>query len=170
MFESDIALRKLLFLGRLITDPKMAKSVRSLFMSRAESCFDASVTSMAVLPSITEEALNKYDLFHFFVSWFRNSTFPTFSNWKWIVKTKLRNFEYNAWADYCVNHLSMHMALACLKNVTSYQFCCVADNYQATCTFSSDLWVILDSTVVYHGMLALNGSHCVIYKQGVQGM
>ena len=87
----------------------MEQSVTSLFMSRAESYFDASVTSVGVLPSITE-ALNKYDLFHFFVSWFRDSTFPTYSNWKWIVKTKVRNFEDNAWADYYVNHPGMHIA------------------------------------------------------------
>ena len=73
----------------------MAQSVRSLFMSRAESHFDASVASMGVLPSIIE-ALNKYDLYHSFVSWFHDSTFPTYSNWKRIVKTKVRNFEDNA--------------------------------------------------------------------------
>ena len=66
--ESEIALRKLLFVGRLITEPKMAQSVRSFFMSRAETYFDVSVTSISVLPSIIE-ALNKYDLLHFFVSW-----------------------------------------------------------------------------------------------------
>ena len=73
--ESEIALRKLLFLGRLIKEPKMAQSGRSLFMSRVESHFDAGVISLGGLPSITE-ALNKYDLFHFFVSWFHDSTFP----------------------------------------------------------------------------------------------
>ena len=46
----------------------MAQSVRSLFMSKAESYFDASVTSVGVLPSIIE-TLNEYDLFRFFVSW-----------------------------------------------------------------------------------------------------
>ena len=122
--ESEIALRKLLFLGRLITE----QSVTSLFMSRAESYFDASVTSMGVLPSIIE-ALNKYDLYYFFVSWLHDSTFPTCSNWKCIVKTKVRNFEDNAWVDYCVNHPGMHIAQACLKNVTPYQFWCLADNY-----------------------------------------
>ena len=105
----------------------MAQSVRSLFMSKAESYFDVSVTWMGVLASITD-ALNKYDLFHFFVSWFHDSTFPTYSNWTWIVKTKVKNFEENAWADYCVNHPSMHIALACLKNATPYQFWCLADN------------------------------------------
>ena len=75
--KSKIALRKLLFLGRLITEPKMARSVRSLFMSRAESYFDASVTWMGEMPIISE-ALNKYELFHFFVSWFHDSLFqPT---------------------------------------------------------------------------------------------
>ena len=85
----------------------MAQYVRSLFMSRAESYFDASVTSMGVLPSIME-AFNKYDLFHFFVSWFYDSTFPTYSSWKWIGKTKVRNFEDNEWADYCVNPPSLY--------------------------------------------------------------
>ena len=37
--ESEIALNKLIFLGLLITEPKMAQSVRSLFMSRAENYF-----------------------------------------------------------------------------------------------------------------------------------
>ena len=68
-------------------------------------------------------------MFHFFVSWFHDSTFPTYSSWKWVVKTKVRNFEDNAWAGYCVNHSSMHIAQACLKNVTPYQFWCLADNY-----------------------------------------
>ena len=117
-----------LFLDRLITEPKVAQSVRSLFMSRAECYFDASITSMDTLPSIIE-ALNKHDLYHFFVSWFHNSTFPTYPNWKCIVKTKVRNFEDNVWADYCVNHPGMHIAQACLKNVTPYQFWCLADNY-----------------------------------------
>ena len=69
-------------------------------MTKAEF-FYASVTSMGVLlPSIIE-AFNKYDLFHFFVLWFHDCTFPTNSNCKWIMKTKMRNFEDNALADYC---------------------------------------------------------------------
>ena len=83
---------------------------------------------MSVLPSIIE-ALIKYNLFHFFVSWFHDSTFPTYSNWKWIVETKVRNFEDNAWTDYCVNHPSIHIARGCLKNVTPYQFWCLVANY-----------------------------------------
>ena len=79
LIESEIALRKLLLLDRLITEPEMVQSVRGLFMSRAESYFDASVASMRVLPSIIE-ALNLYDLYHFFVLWFHDSTFPTYSN------------------------------------------------------------------------------------------
>ena len=62
---------------------------------------------------------------------FHDSTLPTYSNWKCIVKAKVSNFEDNVWADYCVNHTSMHIAkaYACLKNVTPYQFWCLADNY-----------------------------------------
>ena len=104
----------------------MAQTVRSLFMSRAESYFHSSVTSVGIPLSIIE-ALNKYDL-SLFRGFMTRSTFPTYSNWKYIVKTKVRNFEDNAWADYCVDHPGMHIALACLKNVTPYQFWCLAHN------------------------------------------
>ena len=78
-------------------------------MSRAESCFDVSIRSMGVLPSIIE-ALNKYHLFHFFVPWFHDSTFPSYSNWKWVVERKVKNFENNASADHCINHPGTHIA------------------------------------------------------------
>ena len=60
---SEIAIKKLLFLGRLITEPNMAPTVRNLFQCRAESYFDTNVTFAGVLLSISE-TLVKYDLFH----------------------------------------------------------------------------------------------------------
>ena len=45
------------------------------------------------------------------------------------MKTKVRNFEENAWADHYVSHPNMHIAQACLKNVTPYHFWCLADHY-----------------------------------------
>ena len=72
------------------------------------------------------------------------------------MKTKVRNFEDNAWADHCVSHPSMHIAQACLKNVTPYHFWCLADNYPDLVSrmhIRSGVRVILDS-VVYHGTLA----------------
>ena len=74
--EAEIDMRKLLFLGRLVTEPKMAPSVRNLLRSRTESMFDKDVKSTGILPSICE-ALNKYDLFDYFEIWFNSSTFPT---------------------------------------------------------------------------------------------
>ena len=44
------------------------------------------------VPSICE-ALNKYDLFHYFQSWLLDSSFPSYSHWKSIVKTKIRERE-----------------------------------------------------------------------------
>ena len=62
---SEIAIKRLLLLGRLITEPNMTPTVRNLFRCRAESYFDTNVTSAGVLLSISE-ALVKYDLFHHF--------------------------------------------------------------------------------------------------------
>ena len=52
--ESVIDLEKLMFWGRLITEPKMAPVVRFLFSSRVDSFFDANITSQGVLPSICD--------------------------------------------------------------------------------------------------------------------
>ena len=50
---SEIAIKKLFFLGRLITEPNMAPTVRNLFQYRAERYFDTNVTSAGVLLSIS---------------------------------------------------------------------------------------------------------------------
>ena len=125
---------------------------------------------MGVLPSIIE-ALNKYDLFHFFVSWFRDSTFLTYSNWKCIVKTEVRNFEDNAWADYCVNNPGMHIAQACLKNVTPYQFWCLADNYPDLVS-RMHIQIRLTGNFGLNGgvpwYIGTNGSRCLICEEGTE--
>ena len=63
--EAEIDMRILLFLGRLVTEPKMPHSVRNLLRSRTESLFDKDVKSTGILPSICE-ALNNYYLFNSF--------------------------------------------------------------------------------------------------------
>ena len=85
---SEIASRKLYFLGRLITEPNMVPAVRNLFDSRTESYFDANVTHVGVMLSISE-MLVKYNLFHYFESWCNNSTFSSYQNCKKIVRDKI---------------------------------------------------------------------------------
>ena len=92
---SEIVIKKLLFLGRLIIDPNMAPTVRNLFKSRTESYFDTTITSVGVMLSISN-VLVKYDLFQYFESWFNDSTFPTYTNWKRIVRYKIQVFEEDA--------------------------------------------------------------------------
>ena len=42
---------------------------------------------------------------------------------------EIKASSYGPLADYCVNHPGMRIAQACLKNLTPYQFLCLADNY-----------------------------------------
>ena len=77
-----------LFEGHLITEPKMAPAVRSLFSRRLDSFFNGNITSRGVLATICD-SLYKYNLFHYLALWFRDSIFSTYSNWKAIVKTKI---------------------------------------------------------------------------------
>ena len=48
--ESEIDLKKLMSLRRLMTEPKMASVVRFLFSSRVDSFFDANITSWVFCP------------------------------------------------------------------------------------------------------------------------
>ena len=91
----EIAIKKLLFLGRPVTEPNMAPTVRNLFQCGAERYFDTNVTSAGVLLGISE-ALVKYDLFHHFESWYNSSTFPSYENWKRIVRDRIQVFENDA--------------------------------------------------------------------------
>ena len=66
--ESETDLKKLLFLGRLITETEMPPTVKGLFQCRVDDFFNSSLTSIGVLPSICD-ALRKYDLFHYLQFW-----------------------------------------------------------------------------------------------------
>ena len=96
--EAEIDMRKLLFLGRLVTEPKVA-SLRNLLRSRTESLFDKDVKSIGILPSICE-ALSKYDLFNYFEMWLNSSTFLTYGNWKSIVKIKFVTWRVGCGWDF----------------------------------------------------------------------
>ena len=76
--ESEIDLKKLLFLGRLITETKMPPAVKCLFQCRVDDFFYSSLTSIGVLPSMCDE-LREYELFHYLQFWHRDSSFPTYT-------------------------------------------------------------------------------------------
>ena len=101
--ESEIDVKQLLFLGRLITEPKIAIVVKNLFRSRAESYFDSSISSTGVFPNICE-ALQKYSLFAYFKLWFETSVFPVYSWWKATVRQKVHENQNEVWSDFCLKH------------------------------------------------------------------
>ena len=114
--------------GHLITEPKMAPVVRFLFSSRVDSFFDANITSRGVLPSICD-SLYKYNLFHYLELWFSESIFPTYTNWKTIVKTKILEKEVDNCYPFCIHHPSKRVAQACLENISPDQFWSIVDLY-----------------------------------------
>ena len=79
--ESELDTRRLLFLGRLITEQNMSPTVRHLFRTRSDFLFNADLVSPGFLPEI----LIKYDP--------QFSTFTCYENWMEIVKAKIREKE-----------------------------------------------------------------------------
>ena len=119
--ESETSVRKLLFLGRILTSESMAPVVRNLFQIRSQRFFDPDIVSLGVLPSICE-ALHKYELFNYFESWSSNSICPSYAQWKVVVKSKINVFEENAWSDFVFEHPSFDFAKSCLQLVPPKKF------------------------------------------------
>ena len=126
---SEIDIRKILFLGRLLTEPKMTFVVKSLFQSRATSYFDPNIKSAGILLSICDTLL-KYNLFTYFETWFHISVFLCYEEWKSIVYREVRNSEMNKWTECCVSHPNLHLAKACIDNIPPPQlFWSLTDQY-----------------------------------------
>ena len=126
--ESEIDVKRLLFLGRLITQPKMSVAVTTLFQSRTESFFDVNIISIGVVSCICE-ALQKYDLFDHFKAWFYDCIFPTYTEWKKIVRRKVRERQKGIWSDFCSSHPDLKVAQDCLNNVHPEYFWSLANQY-----------------------------------------
>ena len=56
--ESEIDLKKLLFLGRLITEPNMSAVVKGLFRSRAASFFEADLPILGFYQAYVKPLIN----------------------------------------------------------------------------------------------------------------
>ena len=147
---SEIATRKFLFLGSLITEPNMAPAIRILFESGNKSCFDANVISASVMLSISE-VIVRYNLFHDFESLYNNSTFPSYQNWKKIVRDKILAFESETWSQFCEAHLDMRVTQACFENMPPHHFWSLADKYP-------DLVIRIHTQFRLMGNFGLNGS------------
>ena len=66
---------------------------------------------------------------NYFEIWFSSSTFPTYGNWKSIVKNKVREWESRLWLEFCSGHPNMHVAQACIENVSPSKFWSLAYLY-----------------------------------------
>ena len=156
-----------MFLGRLIIEPK---NVRFLFSSRVDSFLDANITSRGVLPSNCD-SLYKYNLFHYLEVWFSESIFPTYTNWKTIVKTKILEKEVDSWYLFCIRHPSMRVAQACLENMSPDQFWSIADLYPGLVRHLHVQIRLMGNFGINGGGLWLtntDGEFCLLCKESVE--
>ena len=103
-------------------------NVDSVSHQGGKSYFDTNVRSARVLLSISE-ALVKYSLFHHFESWYYSSTFPSYENWKRIVRDRTRVFENDAWLQFCDSHPDIYITQTCFENISLPDFLSLADEY-----------------------------------------
>ena len=130
----------------------MTPLIKNLFDSRTKSFFNSDISSLGVLPSIAQ-SLQKSDLFYHFETWYNNSIFPTYPNWKNIVRDNILHFEKSTWQSYCDTYPEMQIASFRLVNVTPFYSWSLADHFPdlVDCTFKLDFWANSVLVVEYHG-------------------
>ena len=134
------------------------------------SYFDPNINSIVVLPSICD-TLCKWNLFIYFETWFHNSIFPCYEEWKSIVYREVRNSKMKKNGLSTVSHIDLHLAKACIDTVPPQQFWSLIDQYP-------DLVRHLHVQVRLVGHLGLNtgvpwlsdtdSRKCIICKNGVE--
>ena len=126
--ESEITLRRLLFLGRLLSGDKMALVVRELFEIRTTSYSDTSIVSLGVLHSICQ-APHKGDLFNHFDSLYHDSSLQTYASCKTTMKRKIWEFGENSWSSFVLDHPNLSLTEACSTTVSQHMFRSISDQY-----------------------------------------
>ena len=89
--EAETDLRKVLFLGRVITNIK-PPSYQRFFTRRMESLRDPEIHFVGVITS-RYDVVQKYELTHAIDEWFESGTFPLPGVWKKLIKKKIRAAE-----------------------------------------------------------------------------
>ena len=90
--ESDVHVKRLLLLGSLIAESKIAPAVKTSFDSRVNSYFNPDISSMEFFVHINE-SLCKSNLNTYVEDWHATSIFPSYNEWKNIVYKKISEYE-----------------------------------------------------------------------------
>ena len=100
--EAEIEYRKLLFFARILNG-EHGDLVYRLFLIRAESFFTSSLNSTDLVKNISE-ILRKYDLINYFHTWYYEGHFPSYLNWKNIIKDRIDHFQTQERQDCIDSH------------------------------------------------------------------
>ena len=99
--------------------------------------------------------------------------FPTYPNWKNIVKDSIIHFEKSAWHSYCDTHPEMQIASSCLANVTPFHFWSLADHFPDLIS-RQHVQVKLMSQFGLSGNIPWlrdsDGAFCFVCKQNVESV
>ena len=119
--DSEIGLRKLLFLGRLLTGIKWHLLSVIFFKSGLKAILMLTLFLWEFCQVYVRHCTNM-DSSVILTHGSQILCFPTYSQRKSIVKTKIREFEENTWKNFVIAHPSYKLAETCLDLVSPEMF------------------------------------------------
>ena len=100
--KNEIAKRKLFFFARMALSTSNTVLCK-LFQARVKSFFTIENNSSGFIKDVVF-FMHKYSLSDYFDNWTRNRIFPSYFNWKRIVKSRIMAHENNAWTECASVH------------------------------------------------------------------
>ena len=71
--------------------------------------------------------MHRYSLSDYFDNWSRNATFPSYFDWKKIVKSRIAAYENNEWTEYASVHQDIEILNKTFSCMTSNEFWEIVD-------------------------------------------
>ena len=103
---------------------------------RAESFFTSSLNSTSLVKNICD-ILKKYDLINYFHTSYYVGHFPSYLNWKNVIKDRIYHCQTQEWQDCIDSHLYLILVHQSLSELTPSQFWHIT--YRAESFFTSSL-------------------------------
>ena len=129
--ESEINIGKLLFLGRLLIEPKRQNDLwlKAFFSPELRAILIQILSQLVFYQVSMTPCVNKFYLPTLKLG-FTTLSFLVTRNGSQLFTVKCVNSEINKWTEYCVSHPNLHLAKACVDtDIPPQQFWSITDQY-----------------------------------------
>ena len=162
--QNEIAKRKLFFFAHMAlstSDTVLCK----LFQAHVRSFLTIQKNSFGFMKDVVF-FMHKYSPSNYFDNWARNRIFPSYFDWKRIVKSRIAAHENNAWTKYAFMHPDIEILNKTFSCMTNNEFWQIVDRIPDP-AFKRNLQMrLMGNFGLQYGAPSSRSSTCLLCKDG----